>query len=167
MSKAMPTPMLASAGLALSVGQPRGKRADRRLEARGEALGEDRVRMEAEKAQLAVVKEHMLEKADDWNLSMEDIEAAAQLMVSDGQSLPTKLDKRAIMLLFLYAKGVLRQEVSEARKAKLAALLLPDDIYEQSLQRLERLVLEGEKSESLLDDSNSFTYWTHSRRGRG
>jgi len=161
MSKAMPTPMLAFAGLAqrlhrrgqpkfCSVGQPRG-------EARGEALGEDRVRMQAEKAQLAVVKQHMQEKANDWNLSMEDIGAAAQLMVSDGQSLPTELDERGIMLLFLYAKGVLRQEVSEARKAKLAALLLPDDIYEESLERLRRLVLEGEKGQSVLDDSNSFT----------
>ena len=160
-SKAMPTPMLAFAGLALrlhrrgqpkfcSVGQPRG-------EARGEALGEDRVRMEAEKAQLAVVKQHMQEKADDWNLSMEDIGAAAQLMVSDGQSMPTELDEQGIMLLFLYAKGVLRQKASAVRRAEFAALLLPDDIYEESLERLERLVLEGEKSESLLDNSNSFT----------
>ena len=173
MSKAMmPTPMLAFAGLALrlhrrgqpkfcSVGQPRG-------EARGAALGEDRVRMEAEKAQLAVVEQHMQEKAEDWNLSMEDIGAAAQLLVSDGQSrqsLPTELDERGIMLLFLYAKGVFRQKASAVRRAEFAALLLPDDIYEESLQRLERLVLGGEKSESLLDDSNSFTRWTHSRRG--
>ncbi|CAE7840620.1 unnamed protein product [Symbiodinium sp. CCMP2592] len=112
---------------------------------------------EAENTQLAVVQEHMLNKAEDWNLSMLDIEAGAQLMRSDRQSLPTELDERGTILLFLYAKGVLRQEVSEARKAKLAALLLPDDIYEESKQRLRRLVLEGEHSQSVLDDSNSFT----------
>ena len=61
------------------------------------------------------------------------------------------------MLLFLYAKGILRQEVSGVRKARFAALLLPDDIYEQSLQRLGRLVLEGERSDSVLDKCSSFT----------
>ena len=105
MSKAMPTPMLAFAGLSLrlhrrGLGQPRG-----------EALGEDRVRMEAEEAQLAVVKKHMQEKAEKWNLSKEAIEAAAQLMLSDGQRLPRD-HERGTMLLFLYAKGISRQKVT-------------------------------------------------------
>ena len=173
-------------------------------QARGEALGawrvshslgadsrsfllvlcQDRVRTEAEKAQLAVVearacdnagllvpftpcqlklvrscKDHMQEKAEDWNLSKEAIEAAAQLMLSDGQSLPTDLDERGIMLLFLYAKGISRQKASAERRAEFAALLTPDDNYhyEQSLQRLGRLVLEGERSDSVLDKCNSFT----------
>ncbi|CAE7945034.1 unnamed protein product, partial [Symbiodinium sp. KB8] len=108
-------------------------------------------------AQLAVVKEHMLEKAEDWHLSKQAIEAAAQSMLSDGQSLPTELDERGIMLLFLYAKGILKQKASAVRRAEFAALLLPDDIYEESKQRLRRLVLEGESSQSVLDNSNSFT----------
>ena len=61
------------------------------------------------------------------------------------------------MLLCLYAEGILRQEVSGVRKARFAALLLPDDIHEQSLQRLGRLVPEGERSDSVLDKCNSFT----------
>ncbi|CAE7220362.1 unnamed protein product [Symbiodinium necroappetens] len=124
-----------------------------------QARGEDRVRSEAEKAQLAVVEDHMQEKAEDWNLSKEAIEAAAQLMLSDGQSLPTDLDERGIMLLFLYAKGISRQATSAVRRAEFAALLTPDDnyYYEQSLQRLGRLVLEGERSDSVLDKCNSFT----------
>ena len=111
------------------------------------------VRMEAEKEQLAVVearacdnawslvpftpcqlrlvrscKEYLQEKAEDWNLSREAIEAAAELMLSDGQSLPERdLAERGILLLFLYAKRILSQEVSEVRKAKFAALLLRDD----------------------------------------
>ena len=113
--------------------------------------------MEAKKAQLAVVEEHMQEKAEEWNLSKEAIEAAAQLMLSDGQSLPRDLDERGIMLLFLYAKGILSQKASEARKAEFAALLTPADNYEQSLQRLGRLVLEGERRDSVLDERNSFT----------
>ena len=159
MSKAMPTPMPALCGARAATSPQRTAQVLQRRAAawsawRGAWRGPG---AEAEKAQLAVVKEHMLEKADDWNLSKEAIEAASQSMLSDGQSLPTVLDERGIMLLFLYAKGVLRLKASADRRAQFAALLLPDDNYEQSKQRLRRLVLEGEKSESLLDDNNSFT----------
>ncbi|CAE7916434.1 unnamed protein product [Symbiodinium sp. KB8] len=60
------------------------------------------------------------------------------------------------MLLFLYAKGILKQKASAVRRADFAALLTPDGMYEESLQRLRRLVLEGERSD-VLDECNSFT----------
>ena len=149
MSKAMPTLSLRfycrGQPKFCSIGQPRE-----------EALGEDRVRMEAEEAQLAVVKKHMQEKAEKWNLSKEAIEAAAQLMLSDGQRLPRD-HERGTVLLFLYAKGISRQKASAERRAQFATLLTPDGIYEESLQRLRRLVLEGERSENVLDECNSFT----------
>ncbi|CAE7796968.1 unnamed protein product [Symbiodinium sp. KB8] len=156
MSKAMPTAIAAFAGLQTLCLHRRGQP---KFCSGQQARGEDRVRTEAEKAQLAVVEDHMQEKAEDWNLSKEAIEAAAQLMLSDGQSLPTDLDERGIMLLFLYAKGISRQKASAERRAEFAALLTPDDNYhyEQSLQRLGRLVLEGERSDSVLDKCNSFT----------
>ena len=75
----------------------------------------------------------------------------------NGQNLPTELDERGIMLLFLYAKGVLRRKHGQTEEP-VRALLLPDDNDEQSKQRMRRLVLEKSAGQSQLAGSEYFFF---------
>eukprot|EP00439_Symbiodinium_sp_Y106_P038153 s6530_g4.t1 len=62
------------------------------------------------------------------------------------------------MLLFLYAKGVLRRKHGQTEEP-VRALLLPDDNDEQSKQRMRRLVLEKSAGQSQLAGGEYFFFW--------
>jgi len=100
-------------------------------------------------------------KKDDWNLDVAKIDAALKLLIQDVVAADAITDTR----LFLYAKGILANELAAVRQLKFDALLKPDAAQvpdeekkklRAGLERLERIVVKGEHGSPLKPTDNAF-----------